>query len=256
MTDLTSPRVMRSAIGTIVDAGLAMMLTQLHMLAQRGATPGQIRDASLELVPALVDEYGGATATLAADWYDESRAAHPGLRPFLAQPVLSLGKDRLDVLERAVIWGVDPLFVKDAPQTTAQSGGVVNPIEATTRRFSGFLTKNMTDPAHDTIVDNVRRDTDAIGWKRQASSSACRFCRMLAGRDVLYRRPTARFASHAHCGCAVVPVFDDGEHGPEASVEQYRASQRNITDVDRTRTREYLGDVFGPASIDSANRVR
>lgn len=253
---VVSPRVMRSAIGTIVDAGLAMMLTQLHTLAQRGASPGQIRDASLELVPALVEEYGGATAVLAADWYDESRAAHPGLRRFLAQPVLNLGKDRLDVLQRAVIWGVDPLFDKAVPQTTALTGGTVDPIEATARRFSNFLGKNMTDPAHETIVDNVRRDTDAIGWKRQASSSACRFCRMLAARDVLYRRPSSRFASHLHCGCAVVPVFAGGEHGPEASVEQYRATQRNLTDVDRARTRAYLDDVYGPASIDSANRVR
>lgn len=91
----------------------------------------------------------------------------------------------------------------------------------------------------DLISTTVQTDRRAVGYKRIARSTACRFCRMLADRGAVYREPTV-FASHPHCQCSAVPVFRGGEVGPEATAEQYIASRRPNNAKERERLRDFL----------------
>src|SRR5690606_39363030 len=81
-------------------------------------------------------------------------------------------------------------------------------------------------PAFPTRRSSDLADTEAIGWSRNANYDACKFCLMLAGRGALYRkRETTQFAAHTDCQCTYVPVFRNGEHGPEASRSEEHTSE-------------------------------
>lgn len=54
----------------------------------------------------------------------------------------------------------------------------------------------------DLLLETVRADPKARGWRRVASGRACSFCLMLASRGVVYREDTADFQAHDHCGCS------------------------------------------------------
>jgi hypothetical protein len=70
---------------------------------------------------------------------------------------------------------------------------------------------------------------------------------MLADRGAVFSEATASFAAHTDCHCAARPEFANGEHGPEASVEQYLASTKNRTPAQRARLREYLNENYPDA---------
>ena len=54
-------------------------------------------------------------------------------------------------------------------------------------------------------------------------------------------KETVSFAAHKSCGCAARPEFEGGDYGPEASVVQYMASQKNRTPEQRAQVRALTG---------------
>src|SRR5690606_29399513 len=56
-------------------AGLTRLAEgDLHALWQQVTTAAQARVALNDVLPALIETYGAAAATVAAEWYDEARA--------------------------------------------------------------------------------------------------------------------------------------------------------------------------------------
>lgn len=174
--------------------------------------PESARDALLRFTPVLVSQYGQAAASIAADWYDDVRAAERVRVPYRAQVAEPVAAE---VVAARTRYGAGHLFT-DAP-------------EGARTFLASALTKYVLQPGRDTIVENTRRDPAAAGWHREtrpsrAYASGCGFCRMLEGRGGVYRRSTARFAAHGDCKCVAVPSWD--ATAPEVPAEAYQASER------------------------------
>jgi hypothetical protein len=180
----------------------------------------EARDALLDLLPLLVDGFGSAAATLAADWYDETRAEAGVAGRFTAIPA----QPELGGLQVTARWAVGPLYQAepdwDSALTLAQ-GGVQKAVADTTRA---------------TVVGSTMRDKYTKGWRR-AGSGDCDFCKMLILRGAVYKESTASFAAHNHCHCFAVPDFGNGE---PVAVKPFVPSKRRTTDAQRARLREYL----------------
>jgi hypothetical protein len=99
----------------------------------------------------------------------------------------------------------------------------------------GGVQLRIANSSRDTITESAIADPDAQGWQRE-SSGGCPFCDMLASRGEVYSEESADFAAHDNCECVAVPAFV-GEPKP---VKEYTPTNRNITDADRARVREYI----------------
>lgn len=179
-----------------------------------------MRDLLLDVLPQLVDLYGSAAATLAADWYEEVRDAAGVGGAFRAVVAEAPDVTRVEALAR---WGVGPMF----GGTGAES--------AQTLVFGG-LQKIVADMGRETVTGSLRRDPSARGWERHTRAGSCDFCRMLEGRGAVYSAATADFAAHDTCHCVAVPVLGEDRR----PVRAYTPSQRRTTPVPAAVVRQYV----------------
>lgn len=76
-------------------------------------------------------------------------------------------------------------------------------------RVAGTFTKLVLAGGRMTIIGNVNRDRQALGWQRVTSSGACAFCRSLAARGAVYKtEKSASFEPHDHCACTAEAFYD------------------------------------------------
>lgn len=192
-----------------------------------GSSADDIRDALLEMLPAVGAEYSDMAASIGADFYEDVRDEAVARGSFVAEPAPAPGTARFEALAR---WGVDPLYslVPDEALTFIQ--------------IAGGLQRIVADQARQTVEFNSLHDPAAYGWRRVTSSGACKFCRMLAGRGEVYSKGTVRFASHDNCGCAAAPAFDSAR---PITVDQYAASKRRQSDADKARVRAFMANMDG-----------
>lgn len=198
--------------------------TVVGLLTNLSGSPTARRAALLNSVPEIVGYFSEGSAALAVDFYEEERL-RAGVRDktYVTQFVV---KDRVVKIRQGVAWASDPLFSDD--QSLAG------------RRLAEIVQLETARPYRDNILTNRRRDPAAVGWRRNTSAGACRFCRMLADRGAIYRRETVQFAAHPNCHCTAVPVFGQNDTGEEVGDFQYMASRRNKTPAMRKRIRDYL----------------
>lgn len=223
---MPTPLEYRSALQVVTGAAVGDVLDALPGLS---GSPEQQRALLLDAVPSVVDYYSDAAAALGADSYMEARELAAVRSRFTAAVLV---QDMTVKLRRGVAWAALPLFKEDKERAAARLSTVIQPAVAR--------------PFRDTVIGNRRRDPASIGWRRIARPGACRFCRMLADRGAVYKRDTARFASHNHCHCTCEPVFETDKDVTEASVMQYTASQKNISEKQKARLRDYLDSFYGP----------
>lgn len=171
------------------------------------------------MLPQLVQVYGAAAATLAADWYDEVRAEDQVAGTFAAVParIPDPGADAF------AGWAVGPLFGADP-----------SPQSALTMAIGGSQ-RRIANASRLTVTGSSLADPQAVGWERVGDGS-CAFCAMLLGRGAVYSEESADFAVHDHCQCSAVPVFG----GLPRPVRPFAPSNRDITPADRARVRDYL----------------
>lgn len=139
-----------------------------------------------DVLPGLVDEYGAAAATLAADWYDELRSQREVKGRFQAAPA--------DIANP----GVPALVGWAATEASDDSAFKALILGGAQRRVANF--------SRLTVTDSSIADPGARGWMRTGVGE-CDFCRMLIGRGAVYTESTADFASHDHCQCGAEPAF-------------------------------------------------
>lgn len=180
-----------------------------------------VRDALLDVMPALVSTYGEVAATSAADFYLAYREASGVGGAFTPLPADPPSPAQVEAFAR---WGVSPLFGGAGP-------------DAALTALSGGMSRLVLKPDRDTIRGSAAVDPAAHGWQRFTRAGSCGFCRMLAGRGTVYRKDTARFASHDHCHCTAAPAFAPGM---AVNAAQYAATKRTITEKDRARVREFM----------------
>lgn len=160
----------------------------LRLLLARYDDPVKARDALLVALPTIINIYGSASATLAADWYAEMRDGSKARGRFTPATADLPDASRADALAR---WGVSPLFSAEPDKLT------------TLAKLGGGLQRIVADADRQTITVSSVEDRAARGWQR-STDGGCAFCQSLA--DITFtNEPT--FASHDDCACVAVPVF-------------------------------------------------
>lgn len=187
----------------------------LNSLWHQVSDAAAARVALHDILPALIDTYGAAAATLAADWYDEARAKAGVGGRFTAIPA-----DIQDTGAHALIgWALTEAHDYTTFRTLIEGG-----VERRVANFSRL-----------TVTGSAVADPKARGWQR-VGSGECHFCAMLIGRGAVYSEATADFAAHDHCRCSAVAVWT----GHALPVKPYTPTTRNVTDADRARVREWI----------------
>lgn len=197
-----------------------------------GLPPETVRDALMEVLPALGEQYGDAAAALAADYFETAREAAGARGAF--SPVLAESPDRAR-WEALARWGVDPLF-RESPDR----GAALTLVE-------GGLQRSIADQHRLTIVRSSIADPQAAGWRRVGVGGSCGFCRMLIDRGHTYTEASVTFRSHDHCNCAAAPSWDSNV--VKVSREPFRQSKKNRSEAtkkaDNARARAYIADAYG-----------
>lgn len=180
-------------------------------------TAAEAHTALSDVLPALIDTYGAAAGTLAADWYDGER-------------------------ERVALKGRFRAIPADIRETGAQAlagWAVTEATDMTTLQalVLGGMQRRIANFSRQTVMGSSLADPQAQGWQR-VGVGECKngFCDMLIARGAVYTEATADFAAHDHCKCSAVPAFK-GEPKP---VRPFTPSLKQASDADRARVREYL----------------
>lgn len=95
-----------------------------------------------------------------------------------------------------------PLSIKNAMTRGVQLGHAVDIAGA---RTAAAGMRHALDGGRETILESVRRDDRAIGWRRIASGKACQFCASLEG--AITGEAAAGFEAHDGCSCSAEPVY-------------------------------------------------
>lgn len=177
--------------------------------------PEMVRDALLELIPALVQEYGTIAATAAAEWYEDlrRRAGVPGPH----RTVLSPGA-QAEQVEATVRYAAGALF-GSAPST---AGGILN----------GAVQRLISYSSRDTIRRNVASDRSRARYARVPSGAkTCAFCEMAAGQGFSYASEEAAAQEfHDDCDCQVAVEWESAPadiagYDPDEMHERYEAAR-------------------------------
>jgi hypothetical protein len=192
-------------VGALTDRQEADIRAAYAKLSARiGDDPIRTRNALAAVLPAIGDTYGSAASALAADVYDDSRDAAGVVdkrgKRFRAKAAPLADQGRYDALAG---WAVGPLF-----------GGDPNP-DAVVSKVVGGMQRTTADAFRETIIDNTKRDPNAIGWRRIGHGNTCEFCRMLINRGAVYlSEESAGFLAHDLCNCTPAAAFQGEDIGP------------------------------------------
>lgn len=196
-------------IAALVDRDLAAFVASLNF-----ERPEAVQRAVFEFIPVLVAQYGDVAATVAADWYDELRAAEgvsgrfrAPLAPLVPDEVVT---DRLGYATRAS----GPLWAGDV-------GAFASFVAMMTNEYA-------LQPGRDTVMSAAHDDKAA--YARIPEPGACKFCLKLASRGFVYSKSSAGQSKkfHGKCRCNVLPSWDETrarvEYGydPDALYDLYR----------------------------------
>lgn len=218
-------RLAQAGIRRLVARDLDAFFASLDL-----SRPERARDELLAFMPYLVAQYGESAAAVAADWYDEVRAAEGVAGRFAATMATS---PYLDAVEGTTRRAVGALFT-DAPDETLMA-------------LRSAAPKYVLAAGRRTITTSADRDPRASGWQRVGSGGSCRFCQMLISRGAVYREHSVHFAAHKSCDCAAVPSWDPD--APEVEVGVYQASRRMTS----LRLRAARGDESAARQIEAHN---
>lgn len=188
------------------------------------------RESLTEFMAYLTGKYGDLAASVAADFYDEMRAAAPVTAG--AFRAVAHGGVSLDEVARGAAWAVGPLFASDQnrEQALGMAGAVI-----------GRFVKNT---AARTISDSARRDPAGPTIVRvPRGASTCAFCIMLASRGYLDGGYTSRASAsrvgasrrgraaqattgrddsyHDDCDCETVTIYPGEEPPASWRFEEY-----------------------------------
>lgn len=223
---VTSPPPLNTAL-IAVSAGAIAQLDPIWALP----APDVI-NALFDVLPAVIDTWGTAASSAAADWYDQLREVEDIRGHFMAivKPLDNPGAEAL------AGWGSQPL----APQPNVEP---VYPTEADAltaarSRVEGGLQKRIVNSANLTITDSANQDPQARGWMRKTRPGACKFCIMVASRGGVFTKASSTFACHENCYCTAVPAWG----GKELPVGPYKPSDKPSSAADRARVRRWIAD--------------
>jgi hypothetical protein len=171
-----------------------------------------------DIMPALVDKYGDAAASLSASLYETLRKRE-------------LGGDYTAVLAEHV----DPIAIQ---QSTADlTGGLWDPTryQAPLLALDGLLDRHVKNQSRFTMMRNAVIDPAYVQISRvPTGAKTCSVCLELARQGAVYatKKAVGQYAHfHDHCDCMVMPTFNGEEayQGYTARLTEYSKSQLEIS---------------------------
>lgn len=163
--------------------------------------PEAVRDALLEFVPLLVEEYGQVAATVAADWYESLGLTEGAFRAALAPASIPAA-----AMEAKVRYLAGHLW-------TPEPEKMLSPLLTATDKY-------VKQPGRDTVRRNAGRQGTRFA-RVPTGAETCSFCLVLASRDAIYftRQSAGDVLGngvgddfHGDCDCAVIPIGRDEEY--------------------------------------------
>lgn len=210
-------RLANAELSRLVQAELEAFFRSLNL-----SNPAAVRDALLEFLPVLTAQYGDVAATLAADWYDETRAASGATGRFRAVTAPGVSTEAVEAKVRYLaghLWTPDPV---------GMLGGLLTAAD-----------KYVKQPGRDTMASNARREGARFA-RVPTGKKTCSFCLILASRDAVYatkqaagdRRNTGKGDSfHGKCDCQVVRIGKESDYPkgylPDNYFDMYDAATKD-----------------------------
>lgn len=198
-------------------------LRDLNILAQRdvdllwSSTGGDLA-ALAEVLPDVVQSYGSAAASIAADWYEDVRSDQLVAGSYTA------------ILPEPSDPGVTQLLAWAQQEATDEV--------AFRALIAGGLQRRIANYGRDVVTHNAIRDPRAAGWMR-VGHAGCDFCAVLISRGAVYTEASVKFHSHDNCTCGAAPAFNPdqvhqirGEFTPSA---RQRSEETRAADNERLR---------------------
>lgn len=164
--------------------------TDLAVVFRQFDTADEIRDGLQDLLPRLMEVYGSAASSLAADWYDDLRDAAEVRGRFQAIVADLPDLGRVDSLAR---WSVSPLYNAQPDPGTALL------------KVSGGFQRIIYNADRETITLSSTQDRRA-GWVR-VGNGGCDWCEQFLDGEVHFVEGYD-FDAHDHCQCIALPVFE------------------------------------------------
>jgi len=205
---LTQFEQANNGIADLVERDLLAFLGGMNF-----GRPDLVQASLFEYVPTLCSEYGDMAATVAADWFEELRAAEGVTGSFRAPLAPSVPLEQVNARLGYATRASGPLWLGDS---------------ATLTTFLAMMTNEYAlQPGRDTVMAAAHKDNAA--YARVPEPGACKFCLMLASRGFVYSKATAGGTKkfHGKCRCNAVPVWDETKarvqygYDPNALYDQY-----------------------------------
>lgn len=153
----------------------------LRSIAQ-GADPREVLN---DLLPALIRDYGEMGAVVAAEWYDEARAAAAVPGAFRAIPLAASDRGA----EALIGWALS------TAQDDAGLAGLI----------VGGMQRRIADHVRLTLSSSAIEDPRAQGWVR-VGRGECDWCRQYLDGEIHYIEGYD-FPAHDNCLCGVDPAW-------------------------------------------------
>lgn len=148
----------------------ALMMSVLH------ESPRVQREALMDFLPELGDQYAGATSMVAAQFFDELIDIQDVAKPVAADTIMFEDPNRWRSL---VDWGADDYVFDVLGDDSVYS------------RLAGGITKTLTEIAADTMIGNAQLQPTRLSAQRVPKPGCCAFCSMLASRGAVYSPESA-----------------------------------------------------------------
>ena len=219
-------RAAQNELTRLVHAELADFYSTI-----RNQSPESIRNALLEFVPALVDEYGSVASTVSAEWFE----ATVGTRVVLADPIAR------EAMEKGVRYSTGHLWTASPDEITGSLGLKVD--------------SWVKQQGRDTVVLSSARND--LSWARIPSGGkTCAFCLMMASRGAVYGTENDAKKSHGNCNCVISPIRSDDDwpegHDPDELYDIYQraahASNGSTEDI-LAKMRRQNPDILNDAVV-------
>lgn len=171
--------------------------------------PEMVRDALLEFMPVLTAQYGSVAASIAAEWYQEQRAADGAVGRFRMALAANVPADAVESKVRYLakhLWTPTPEAIIGPLLTAAD--------------------KYVKQPGRATMALNAKRE--GVAWARvPTGAKTCTWCLILASRDAVYvserSAKTGKDGEHYHgdCDCQAVRIGSSRDYPPGYLPDNY-----------------------------------
>lgn len=200
-------------------------------------------DAVKTVYGAIIDRFGSAAASVAAETYDDLRSAQALSTTFRAKAADPVPIDQVDKIVESAFRGEVRVRLREPSEAPGPDQVKVSvrttsdlPVdERVTTRLDSHLSKLVLQPARDTIAENTTADPAKPTWIRvPTGETTCEFCIMLASRELgpnfsgYGSKHTALFDEngdtfHKNCDCIAMPVYPgDNVHEISPNMADYQ----------------------------------